>query len=930
MGGEPQIPLGVAGQRELLGRATELKRLATVVAGAREGRSGVLVLRGAPGIGKSALLDHVVAESEGMLVLRASGVGSEKELPFSGLSELLGPLTERLDALPAPQAAALAGALGLGPAAPGDPLTVAAATLSLLALGAEDRGLVAVVDDAHWLDSASVRALAFAARRFGAEGVALILAVRDTEESVLDEAGLPELVVPGLDAASAQVLLRKVAPGLRPGVSEVVLETAAGNPLALYEIPRALSEREAAGETPIAEPLRVGAQLESAYARQLDEVPDSVRRALVLAASAEPDETEGLVRAVPSVGAAAADLEWAEAASMLSLGRGIRFRHPLLRSAVYYGAPVGERRAAHGALADALGACGDIQRVAWHRALAQAAPDERTAAALAEAGADARLRNAPSAAAKAFERAADLTPDLGERARRLFAAAESLVLAGRAPRALELLDQAIADNDDPALRLEIQRLRGRTLIATGNGLEAHALLTGEAARLESGFPDQAVILYVEASYGALVTGRPQDALADGERAFALARGAEGETLLAATLALAQGLIHTGEVVRGAEALDVSLQALERADPIRAAQPLLGAASFLGVLGREEESRAICLRLASAFRSLSAPGLLCLPLATLAHLEWRLGRWQESRATGTEAVELGFSGGLEGFRAFALTGLARLEGSQGRFEDGRRMGAEALEISARTGSETGVPYALAALVLNALSEGDVAEAVAHGTELARFYTERGYRSPGTFQWHADVVEAHVLAGYSEGAEQLLESFSEEAEATRHPWALATAARCRGMVADDDGFEDDFAEALGLHMGYRHPFERARTELSLGERRRRARRRTDARAPLRGALAAFESLGAEPWVKRARDELRACGSRPRRRAPEAADALTPHELRVAQAVARGAKNREAAAELFLSPKTVDFHLRNIYRKLGVRSRTELANAMRLAGR
>ena len=209
----------------------------------------------------------MVGASDGMLVLRASGVGSEKELPFSGLSELFAPLTERLDALPAPQATALAGALGLGPAAPGDPLTIAAATLSLLALGAEDGGLVAVVDDAHWLDSASLEALAFAARRLGAEGVALILAVREAEESVLDEADLPALVVSGLDAASARELLRRAAPELRPGVVEVVLETAAGNPLALYEIPRALSEAEVAGETPIAEPLRVGAQLE-AHARQ--------------------------------------------------------------------------------------------------------------------------------------------------------------------------------------------------------------------------------------------------------------------------------------------------------------------------------------------------------------------------------------------------------------------------------------------------------------------------------------------------------------------------------------------------------------------------------------------------------------------------------------------------------------------------------------
>lgn len=924
--GMPQPPLRAAGQRPLLGRQAELRRLAQLVAGAREGQSGALVLRGAPGIGKSVLLDHAVAEARGMLVLRASGVGSETELAFSGLSELFRPLAVRLDALPAPQAAALAGALGLGPAAAGDPLTVAVAALSLLALGAEDRGLVAVVDDAHWLDSASLEALSFAARRLGAEGVALVFAVRELEQSVLDDAGLPELVVPGLDEPSAKELLQSAAPGLRPDLVEIVLETAAGNPLALYEIPRALSQGTAAGENPEVEPLPTGALLEREYMRQLDAVPGLVRRVLVVAASAQPDETDGLIRAVPAVGASLEDLEWAEAYGILSLEGGIRFRHPLLRSAVYHGAPLPDRRAAHGALADALGTCGASHRVAWHRALAQAAPDEATAAALAQAGADALHRNAPSAAAKAFELAADLTPEPGERARRLLSACESLVLAGRAPRAVELLDRALADADDPGLRLEIQQLHGRTLVATGDGLGAHALLAGEAARLESVDPAQAAILYVEASYGALVSGRPLDAREDGERAFALAREVGGATLLAATLALAQGLIHTGEVARGTDALEACLRALEHADPVRAAQPLIGAASFLGVLGREEESRAICLHLVSTFRTLSAPGLLCLPLATLTHLEWRLGRWQESRSTGTEAVELGRSGGLEGFRAFALTGLARLDGSQGNVAEGRRLAAEALDFSVRIGSETGVAYALAALVLGALSEGDAAEAVAHGLQLARFYAERGYRSPGTFQWQADVIEAQVLTGNSEGAGQLLASFSEEARATRHPWALSAVARCRGLVADDDSFEHEFAEALQLHARYRHPFERARTEFMLGERRRRARRRTDARAPLRSALAVFEALGARPWAERARDELRACGSRPRRRAPDAADTLTPHELRVAQAVARGAKNREAAAELFLSPKTVDFHLRNIYRKLGVRSRTELANAMR----
>ncbi|HXV57547.1 MAG TPA: AAA family ATPase [Gaiellaceae bacterium] len=928
--GSSKVFQGNAVRHGLLGRDVELARLAELVEGAAAGRSAALVLRGAPGIGKSALLDHAlaVAGRRRVSVLRAGGVGSETELPFSGLSELFRPVSHRLDRLPAPQAAALSSALGLGPTTRGDPLTIAAGTLSLLALGAEERGLLAVVDDAHWLDLASRQALAFAARRLGAEGVVLLFAAREEEVGVLDDAGLLELVVPPLSGAAARELLAVAAPGLRPDVAEMVLETAAGNPLALFEIPRALAAA-GGGEAPVGEPLPAGDVLERAYTRQLEGVPAQVRRALVVAAAADPDEAEALLRAVPSVGAEPVDLDWAERAGILSLAGGVRFRHPLLRSAVYHRASAVDRRAAHSALAEALGVSGNGHRVAWHRALASSTPDEGVAAALARAAEDARTRHAPSAAARAFERAADLTPEPQARASRLLAAAESHVLAGRALRGLELLGRALPDARDPSLLVHLHTVRGRTLISIGRAMEAHALLTGEAARLEPVDPERAAALYVEASYASFVSGRPVAALAAGERALALAERAGGaETLLAATLSLAQALILVGAVERGAQALEAGLGALESADPVAAAQPLLAAASFLGVLGQEEESRAICLRVVAALRSLSAPGLLCLPLATLAHLEWRLGRWQEARAAGEEAVELGRSGGLEGYRAFALTGLARLEGSQGNLARGRALAGEALAVSQQTGTETGVPYALGAIVHAALTAGDAGEAITRGRQLARFYAERGYRAPGTFQWHGDVIEAHVVAGQVEEAERLLQAFTEEADATGHPWARAVAARCRGLVAGEDAFEAAFGDALRLHDFYRSPFERARTELALGERRRRARRRTHARAPLRSALAVFEALGAAAWAERARDELRACGARPRRRAPEAADALTPHELRVAQAVARGAKNREAAAELFLSPKTVDFHLRNIYRKLGVHSRTELANLMRPA--
>ncbi|HXV59012.1 MAG TPA: AAA family ATPase [Gaiellaceae bacterium] len=923
----PQTPPGVGGRTELLGREEEREQLAALVASVRAGRSGVLVLRGEPGIGKSALLEDAVEQAEPMLVLRAAGVGSETELPFSGLSKLLGPLTAKLDLLPQPQAAALSGALAMGPPAPGDPLTVAAATLTLLACGAERSGLIAVVDDAHWLDSSSLRALTFAARRLDAEGMGLLFAVREREASLLDEANLPELRVGPLPEESARQLLAQSCPDLAPGVFEIVLETAAGNPLALVEIPRSLSSEQASGEAPIVGPLRGGAGLERAYLQQLAGFSDSVRRALLVVATAEPDETEALAQALPRAGAAWADLETAEKAGLLSLGAEIRFRHPFLRSAVYHGASPKERRAVHHALADSLRDWGGSQRVAWHRALAQPTPNEEVAAAVAQAGDEALARNAPASAARAFELAAELTPESRLSARRLLASAQALVLSGAAPRARELLDRALVKAGDGELRLDIQQLRARTLVGGGAPFDAYAVLTAEAARIEEVDPGRAAILYAEAAYGADAAARPADALEAAERAHRLAEPIGGDPLKYAAISLSESLLLVGEIDRAYDVRPEGIEAFERANPLQSMQPG-AAASFAAVAGYEEESHRHLTLVAAALRAVSAPGLLAFPLGALAHLQFRLGRWREAEASATEALELGQSAGMVGFNGFALSALAYVEAGQGRFLQARIHAEEALEI-ARGGTQVAFLYALPALVLEGLGSGDAVEASRHGENLVRLYQERGYCAPGVSCWQANVVEAYLRAGKRSEAEQLTTAFSAEATTSKHPWALAASARCRGMLSDADAFEGEFAGSLELHDRLPLPFERARTELALGEARRRLKRRADARDPLQRALATFEDLGATPWAARAREELQASGGRPTSRAHAPADELTSHELRVAQTVARGVTNRQAAAELFLSPKTVDFHLRNIYRKLGVHTRTELTLRLAQAG-
>jgi len=912
-------PPGVE-QQELLGREREREQLYALVEGAREGRSGSLLLVGEPGVGKTALLDDALARASGMRVLYATGVESETELPFSGLSQLLSPLTARLDELPAPQGAALAGALALGPPAPGDPLAVGVATLSLLALGAEDSGLLLGIDDAHWMDAASLRAVAFAARRVRAESLVFLFAVREDIPSLLDSARLPSLQIGGLGAAAARELLNLTAPSLAPGVVAAVLDTAQGNPLALTEMPRALSEDEAAGRRPLAQPLRAGLGVEQAFLRRIDAEPERVRRALLVAAAAEHGEADVLGTALVEAGTAWTDLEHAERAGIISLERHIQFRHPILRSAVYYSAQAADRRTAHRSLAAALEAQDDPHRVAWHRALAQASPDEEIAAALAGAGEDARARNAPAAAARALELSAQLTPDAETRAKRLVAAAESLILSGRIQEARERLDQALEATSDEELRVEARCLSAATLVGGGAPFQAYIMLTAEAARLQHSDPGRAAGIYVQAAYGAMAASRPIEACESAERACALAEPIGGIVLIAAANARSDALLLVGEVERARAVRPPEIEELEQADPLHVAQPG-AAATFTAIAGYEAESYRHLARVAATLRSLSAPGLLAFPLGALAHIEFRLGRWREAYATGQEALEFARAAGLVGYDSFALTALAHVDAGQGRYEACRARAEQALEV-ARMGTEVGFLYALPALVLAALGQGDPEEASGRGDELVRLYQERSYRAPGIALWHANVIEAYALAGRRADAERLSERFSDEAATTEHPWALAASARCRGLLAGEDAFESAFAESLRLHQDVPLVFERARTELALGERRRRARRRADAREPLRSALSTFESLGADPWTERARAELLACGARPRRREPGPSEELTPHELRVAQVIARGVTNREAAAELFLSPKTIDFHLQQVYRKLGIHSRAELA--------
>jgi DNA-binding CsgD family transcriptional regulator len=906
----------------LVGRTGECAGLDRLLEGVRAGRGGALALRGEPGTGKSALLAYAVEQATDVRVLVASGVPSESEIPFSALLELLRPVLAWLDELPRPQADALAGALALGPPVAGDRFAVYAATLSLLAHGADEAPVLGVIDDAQWVDASSADALLFAARRLGAERAGLLFAVHEDAAAPFEAAAVPTVAIGGLDREASTALLAQRAPDLAPAVAEQLFRATAGNPLALVEIPALLSAGQLDGSEPLDDPIPAGAGAERAFLRRIAELPDATQRALLVAATAGSAEIAAIAGAIAVRGLDAAALEAAETAGLIVVdGVRLAFRHPLVRSSVYHGAAPSDRRAAHGALAAALGESSDphaTERRAWHLAAAALAPDERVAEALDAAAAAAGERTGYAAAAAAFERAAELTPGADDQARRLLRAAEAWQLAGRSPRAVDLLDRALALAGDPLLRAAIHHLWGRIDTWRGPAAAAHERLVREAARVEPLAPERAAQMLTDAVTAFVVIGDIRGAVATAEQAYEAASRLGGTPELLAALQLGKALILHGDSVAGHPLI---MRCDELADGLVHGIELAHCAPALMAVEEYEAARAVLDRLVDAARSAGAFGLLAYCLGALAELDVRTGRWTSAYAAGFEAVKLAEETGQDGQLSYNLARLARLEAAQGREDACRAHADRALELAHELGFGSSVAFAESALGLLELGLGNPEAAGDRLRECGRLVERLEMREPGRLEWEPDLVEALARAGQLEAAEVALGRFEHRAVAAQRSWAIAAAQRCRGMLAGE-GFEACFEAALEWHDRTQTPFERARTQLCFGERLRRARRRSDARSQLRAAVEAFDRLGARLWAERARRELRASGQTARRRDPSTAERLTAQELQVALIVARGATNREAAAALFVSPKTIDSHLHSAYRKLGVRSRTELA--------
>jgi DNA-binding CsgD family transcriptional regulator len=910
-----------AGEFALVGRDAECERLSRLLAGARCQRSGVLVLSGEPGIGKSALCAWAAAQAGDMRVLSTHAVESEVDLPFAALSELFAGDLDRVGSLPEPQARALDGALARRDAPAGDRFAIGAAVLSLLALVGEGRPVLVVVDDAQWLDASSADALLFAARRLHRESVAMLVATRPGAVFDAERSRLPRLTLTGLDMPAAQALLEAAHEALPVPVARLLSTRTAGNPLALLELPLLLSRGQLAGDQPIDEPLPLGPTLVRALCHRLSPLSDDAHRALLVAAASGGERVQPVVDAVRALGLDRSVLDAAEQTGALSVaGERFQFRHPLLRSAVYPGAPAPARRAAH----DALARVTSGEQRAWHLAQATVGEDDAVAAMLERVGLDARRRGAPAAATAALERAARLSAPGRTRVGRLIEAGRDAHLAGQPATALRLLDDALAGAHDPFQRADIQHIRGRALTLQGRADVSYRLLVDAAEAIRDLDPERAAAMLAEACMDCFLAADTRKGLSTAREACAAAAHAGAGARTFAQVMLAIALVLSGERVEANALLDRILPALRLADPLtEAGQLVYGAAQCYFWLERYDVALELLARLTASAREASAPAALLPPLCCRAELDLRLGRWRVAAAQFEEAVELGEEMAQPVFAAYAHECLARLAAATGDERRCRDHAAHAHRLIEKHGNELGRLYLHSALGLLELGLGRAEAAIEH-LERARDLAERReLAEPNIAHWQADLIEAYVRAGEPDAAQDALAAFEHQAERTGGHWALGSAARCRGLLADDSRHGACFAAALEHLQAAAAPFEIARTQLCLGERLRRAGRPTDARHPLRQAVDGFDRLGATPWADRARVELHATGATRRRgRDHEDRDQLTAHELQVARIIAGGASNREAAATLFLSPKTIEFHLSRIYRKLGVRTRTELA--------
>ena len=896
----------------LVGRDSESARIDSLLRGVRAGAGGALVLLGEPGIGKSALLEYARQRAVGLRQLSILGVAAEAALPYAGLSELVRPVLWGMAALPSRQSRAVRLALGAAGDGATDALAVRAGVLALLAEVASREPLLVIVDDAHSLDVETVEALAFVARRISDESVGILAGARSSEP--FEMPGVPRLHLGGVGLAAAAALVGRAGYDMKPEVVRELCEVVDGNPLALLELPGVLDADQRAGRRPLDDQLTVTASVEQAFLTRIERMDGDGRRALLLAAASDSEDAETVRRAAVGAGAA---LEQAELAGLVRVQRDrIGFRHPLVRSAVYTAATDEERRAAHRALAAGLAA--HPARRAWHLVAAGAEPDDGISGDLADAGVAARRRGAGASAARLLERAASVTPGRELRARRLLLAGEAAWLAGQLGQADALLDRGEALAPDAELAADIAVARWWVATSASSPEPLFGPLVARAGELAVSHPRKAAMMLAVAWDWALSSLDVDGArdLADRAEQLMPADPGPGDREVLTTLAwqrLADCEVPAAlRAARSAIAASVGQADLQ----VAYACEVLSAADHL------DEAQSVLAGSIGDLARLGHMPALCYSLRTRATIELRQGRMLPALTTAGEALALALEGGAS-WPGWTLAQVAAVEAAFG-LEERCREHARRAEQSCGGSDRWAAAEAQAALGLLELGAARDEAALSALDEADRLL--RPLRHPGFIRYAADRIETLVRLGDTARATAALAELERRTAAAQSPWGRHAVARARVLVAPAELLDAAYQQvpAAPVPSG----FERARTRLVYGERLRRSGRRTEAREQLRAALGSFHAIGTQSWERRAQAELRASGARLRRAGAAPPGELTPQELQVALVVAGGATNREAAARLFLSPKTIEVHLSRAYRKLGVRTRTELSRRIALS--
>jgi DNA-binding CsgD family transcriptional regulator len=902
----------------LRGRQGECAALDRLLGSAPAGQSGVLVLRGEPGIGKTALLEYAIRSASNFNVLRANGVESEMEFAFGALHQVCSPLLDSIGRLPGPQRAALETTFGLSAGTVPDRFLVGLAVLGLLSDAADERPVLCIVDDAQWLDRASAETLAFVARRLLADPVVMLFATRASLELT---AGLDELPVEGLGDDYARELLASVIPGrLDERVAEQLLAETRGNPLALLELPRGRGASQLAGGFGLLRAFSLQGRIEESFRQRLGLLPSDTQQLLLVAAAEPLGDPALLWSAAERLGIDASARAPAESAGLLEIDGRVRFRHPLVRSAVYEAAEPEARRRVHGALAEATDPLADPERRAWHGAEAAVGPNEDSALELVNAAGRAQARGGLAAAAAFLERAGTLTPDPRLRAERNLVAAQAKYDAGALDDALALLSATQNGPLDDKQQADVRLLRAEIAFASRRGSDAPPLLVEAARHLESVDPVRARATYLEALSGAIFAGR----LARASSVRAVSEAALAGPPLPQTPGpsdlLLQGLAvrFTEGFAAGAPILKEALRAFRQVDlPPQEARMLWLTIPVALYLWDDDAWTALTTRQLDIIREAGAMTALPFVITIRSSVLAMIGELEEAASLEAELRATTEATGITAVPYGALT-LAALRGHEHDFLELARTTAGDAEARGE-GNVIAVNEFLGGVLYNGLGRYD--DALSAVGEADRFPQD------GPAIWAmTELIEAATRLGQPrERATSALELVSETTRASGTDWGLGIEARCRALLGDDGVAEALYQEAIERLERSRIRVQCARAHLLYGEWLRRRNRRLDAREQLHTAHEMFTTMGVGAFAERAARELLATGERARRRSVETRGDLTPQEAQIARLARDGLSNPEIGTRLFISTHTVEYHLRKVFVKLGINSRTKLAHAL-----